>query len=339
MFTAGGSDSYTLAIRGAARANRSRGAHVITQATEHPAVIEACRGLQADGFRLTILPVDRHGRVDPTDLRGAITDDTTLVSVMLAKAETGTLQPIAELARIAHDHGALFHAAAAQAASKIPLDVNGLGEISSPWSDTRCTPPGVGALCVRAGTPMQPTTHGGGQEHGLHAGTEIVALIAALAPPAASRRTPCRPAPVVSRIRGPPRDLVSRPGDADVTDPPAMDLLLAQARSTLQRVQPEHLADEVAHGAILIDIRPAEQRERDGDMPGAVVVDRNVLEWRLDPTSLHRLALASNADVRIVLLCNEGYSSSLAGATLQQLGLRFATDLVGGFRAWRLLRR
>lgn len=124
-----------------------------------------------------------------------------------------------------------------------------------------------------------------------------------------------------------------------MTDPPAIDLLLAQARSTLQRVQPEDLVDEVGHGAILIDIRPAEQRERDGDMPGAVVVDRNVLEWRLDPTSPHRLPLASDADVRVILVCNEGYSSSLAAATLQQLGLRHATDLAGGFQAWRSLQR
>lgn len=124
-----------------------------------------------------------------------------------------------------------------------------------------------------------------------------------------------------------------------MTDPPAIDLMLAQARSTLQRVQPEDLGDEVGHGAILIDIRPAEQRERDGDMPGAVVVDRNVLEWRLDPTSPHRLPLASDADARIILVCNEGYSSSLAAATLQQLGLRHATDLAGGFQAWRSLQR
>ena len=122
-----------------------------------------------------------------------------------------------------------------------------------------------------------------------------------------------------------------------MTDPPAIDLLLAQARSTLHRVQPEQLADEVAHGAILIDIRPAEQRERDGDMPGAVAVDRNVLEWRLDPTSPDRLPLASGADIRVILVCNEGYGSSLAAATLQQLGLRSATDLVGGFQAWRSL--
>ena len=118
-------------------------------------------------------------------------------------------------------------------------------------------------------------------------------------------------------------------------DPSAIDKLLAQARSTLDRVQVEHLADEVAQGAILIDIRPVEQRQRDGDLPGAIVVDRNVLEWRLDPTSPHRLPMATGADVRLIIVCNEGYSSSLAAATLKELGLRTATDLVGGFQAWR----
>jgi rhodanese-related sulfurtransferase len=120
-----------------------------------------------------------------------------------------------------------------------------------------------------------------------------------------------------------------------VTDPSAIDKLLAHARGNLDRVQIEGLADEVASGAILIDLRPLEQRQRDGDLPGAVVVDRNVLEWRLDPTSPHRLPIATGADVRLIIVCNEGYSSSLAAATLQELGLRSATDLVGGFEAWR----
>jgi rhodanese-related sulfurtransferase len=100
-------------------------------------------------------------------------------------------------------------------------------------------------------------------------------------------------------------------------------------------VRVDDLADEVARGAILIDIRPLEQRQRDGDLHGAVVVDRNVLEWRLDPTSPHRLPIATGADVRLIIVCNEGYSSSLAAATLRELGLRSATDLVGGFQAWR----
>jgi rhodanese-related sulfurtransferase len=120
-----------------------------------------------------------------------------------------------------------------------------------------------------------------------------------------------------------------------MTDGSKVDDVLAQARSGLDRVEPEQLADEVANGAVVVDIRPAEQRERDGDLPGAVVVDRNVLEWRLDPTSPHRLPLATDHDVRVVLVCNEGYGSSLAAKSLQDLGLRRATDLVGGFQAWR----
>ena len=124
-----------------------------------------------------------------------------------------------------------------------------------------------------------------------------------------------------------------------MADPSAIDKLLAQARSNLDRVQVEDLSDEVAQGAILIDIRPLEQRRRDGDLPGAIVIDRNVLEWRLDPSSPHRLPIATGVDVRLIIVCNEGYSSSLAAATLQELGLRSATDLVGGFQAWRSMQR
>ena len=115
----------------------------------------------------------------------------------------------------------------------------------------------------------------------------------------------------------------------------AIDELLARARSGLDRVQPEHLGEEIAGGALIIDIRPADQRQRDGELPGAILIDRNVLEWRLDPTSPHRLPIATGHDVRLILVCNEGYSSSLAAATLQGLGLQRATDLVGGFKAWR----
>ena len=124
-----------------------------------------------------------------------------------------------------------------------------------------------------------------------------------------------------------------------MTDPSAIAKLLARARRNLDRVLIEDLADEVARGAILIDIRPLEQRQRDGDLPGAVVVDRNVLEWRLDPTSPDRLPIATGPDVRLVIVCDEGYSSSLAAATLQELGVRSATDLVGGFQAWRSMQR
>jgi rhodanese-related sulfurtransferase len=113
----------------------------------------------------------------------------------------------------------------------------------------------------------------------------------------------------------------------------AVDDLLATARGRLVRVRPEDLAEEIASGALVVDIRPVEQRRRDGDLPGAVVIDRNVLEWRLDPTCPHHIAEARDPRRRIILVCNEGFSSSLAAATLQDLGLPHATDLIGGFQA------
>jgi rhodanese-related sulfurtransferase len=115
----------------------------------------------------------------------------------------------------------------------------------------------------------------------------------------------------------------------------AVDVLLERARAGLDRVQPEQLATEVANGAIMIDIRPVEQRARDGELPGAVVIDRNVLEWRLDPTSPHRAPRDIDHQTRLIVVCNEGYSSSLAAATLRELGLARATDLIGGYQAWR----
>ena len=120
--------------------------------------------------------------------------------------------------------------------------------------------------------------------------------------------------------------------------PAAVEMLLERARSQLDRVTPEQLTTEVAHGAVVIDIRPSEQRLRDGELPGAVVIDRNVLEWRLDPTSPHRAPIDIDHQTRLILVCNEGYSSSLAAATLRELGLTRATDLVGGYQAWRTCR-
>ncbi|MGW5239289.1 rhodanese-like domain-containing protein [Monashia sp. NPDC004114] len=119
-----------------------------------------------------------------------------------------------------------------------------------------------------------------------------------------------------------------------MAEQPAIDVLLARARAALDRVQPEDLAAEVAAGAVVIDIRAAEQRSRDGELPDAIVVDRNVLEWRLDPTSPSRLPLAVDATVRYIVVCDEGYSSSLAAASLRELGLHRATDLTGGYQAW-----
>jgi rhodanese-related sulfurtransferase len=121
-------------------------------------------------------------------------------------------------------------------------------------------------------------------------------------------------------------------------DRSAIEALLQRAREGLDRVEPAELAREMADGAVVVDTRPIEQRDRDGELPGALVVDRNVLEWRLDPTSPYRLPEAVDLDVRFIIVCNEGYSSSLAAATLRALGLHRATDLVGGFQAWAILR-
>ena len=114
----------------------------------------------------------------------------------------------------------------------------------------------------------------------------------------------------------------------------AIDRLLTRARQGLDRVSPEKLEAALAQGALLVDTRPVEQRERDGELPGAIVIDRNVLEWRLDPSCPYRSELPVDADTQVILVCDEGYSSSLAAATLQELGLRRATDLDGGYQAW-----
>jgi rhodanese-related sulfurtransferase len=120
----------------------------------------------------------------------------------------------------------------------------------------------------------------------------------------------------------------------DVSTEPAVDRILAEARRDLDRVPPGRLDGEVADGALVVDIRPAANRSAEGELPGAVVIERIHLEWRLDPTSPDRIPQAA-ADRRVILVCNEGYASSLAAATLRQLGVARATDLVGGYRAWR----
>jgi rhodanese-related sulfurtransferase len=117
-------------------------------------------------------------------------------------------------------------------------------------------------------------------------------------------------------------------------DGSSIEQLLVESRRGLERVEAEQLADEMAAGALVVDIRPVVNRDAEGLLPGAVVVDRNVLEWRLDPTSPDRLPMADGPDRRVILMCNEGYASSLAAETLRRLGLRRATDLVGGYRAW-----
>jgi rhodanese-related sulfurtransferase len=125
--------------------------------------------------------------------------------------------------------------------------------------------------------------------------------------------------------------------DGEQDDGSRIGRLLHDARRDLDRVRPEDLAAEVAAGALVVDVRPSGQRDRDGELPGALVVDRNVLEWRLDPTSPHRVPGMDDPGRRVVVVCNEGYASSLAARTLRDLGLVRATDLAGGFQAWRRL--
>ncbi len=117
--------------------------------------------------------------------------------------------------------------------------------------------------------------------------------------------------------------------------PTGIDELLERVREGLDRIGPQETYDAAAAGALLVDIRYAALRERDGLIPGALVVERNELEWRLDPQGSHRAPEATGHDLRVVVICNEGYASSLAAASLRQLGLHRATDLVGGFQAWR----
>jgi rhodanese-related sulfurtransferase len=117
--------------------------------------------------------------------------------------------------------------------------------------------------------------------------------------------------------------------------PITLEELIDRARRGLARVEPEQAATELAAGALLVDIRPADQRSTGGDIPGATVIDRNVLEWRLAPDSEWRIDAVAGPDTRVIVLCNQGYSSSLAAATLKELGLVNATDVIGGFQAWK----
>jgi rhodanese-related sulfurtransferase len=113
-----------------------------------------------------------------------------------------------------------------------------------------------------------------------------------------------------------------------------IDEVLTEARRGWVRMEPAQAAAAMREGALLVDTRPVEQRERDGEIPGAIVIDRNVLEWRLDPTSPHCIPEIAGPEQTVIVICNQGYSSSLAAATLQRLGLRNATDVIGGFEAW-----
>ena len=182
VFTGGGSESDNLAIRGIALARKEQGNHIITQVTEHPAVLNTCRALERlHGFRVTYLPIDEYGRVNLADVEAATGDSTVLITIMHANNETGTLQPLREIAEIAHRHGALLHTDAAQSVGKIPTLVNELGvDLLTIAGHKLYAPKGIGALYARRGLQLEPVIYGGGQESGRRAGTENVAYMVAL---------------------------------------------------------------------------------------------------------------------------------------------------------------
>ena len=181
IFTSGGTEANNHAIKGVAEAYRHRGNHIITSAVEHPAVTEVCRYLETHGVRTTYLPVDEHGMVDPGQVEEAITPQTVLVTIMHANNEVGTIQPIAEIAGIAHRHGVLVHSDCAQSIGKIPVKADDLGvDLLSVAGHKLYAPKGIGALYIRPGVQLEKLMHGANHEGNRRAGTENIILMAGL---------------------------------------------------------------------------------------------------------------------------------------------------------------
>jgi cysteine desulfurase len=175
-----------FALKGAFHAQRDRGNHIITSQVEHPAILEPCRYLETQGAEVTYIPVDGTGRVDPDDVRKAITARTTLISIMHSNNEVGTLQPVEDIALIANDHGLLMHTDAAQSTGKVALNADDLGvSLLSLAGHKFGAPKGIGALYIRRGVALERLIHGAGHEGGRRAGTESALLMAGLGKAAA----------------------------------------------------------------------------------------------------------------------------------------------------------
>jgi cysteine desulfurase len=178
VFVSGGTEADNLAVRGIAESQKAKGRHIITSQIEHHAILHTCKDLEKQGYEVTWLPVSRDGLVDPEDVRRAIRNDTILITIMHANNEIGTVQPIAEIGKIATDADVYFHSDGVQATGKIPVDVKGLGvDLYSTSAHKIHGPKGVGALFVKKGTTMKPTMTGGGHERNRRSGTENVAGI------------------------------------------------------------------------------------------------------------------------------------------------------------------
>ena len=178
FFTGCGTEADNWAIKGAAFANSGKGKHIIVSAIEHHAVLDTAESLHDLGFDITILPVDHYGLVDPDTLKGAIRDDTILVSIMHANNEVGTIEPVAEISAICRDKGVIFHVDAVQTVGNYPVDVDELGcDLLATSGHKLYGPKGVGALFIRRGTRIKSLLNGGGQERNRRAGTENVAGI------------------------------------------------------------------------------------------------------------------------------------------------------------------
>ncbi len=182
FFTGCGSESDNWAIKGAARANKAKGNHIITTAIEHHAVLHTCKTLEKEGFEVTYLPVDKYGLVSADDVKNAIKDNTILISIMYANNEIGTIEPIAEIAEIAKEKGILMHTDAVQAAGAVPIDLSKLKvDMMSLSAHKFNGPKGVGALYIRSGVRIANIIDGGAQERGKRAGTENLPGIIGLA--------------------------------------------------------------------------------------------------------------------------------------------------------------